>query len=260
MSSIGVTVDRVSKTYVTPDGRETEALATTSFQLSPGEFVTLVGPSGCGKTTLLKICAGLIRPSTGGVSSSASGERMRPGDSGMVFQAPGLLPWRTTLDNVLLPADILGMNRQSAKERALDLLDLVQLSSATRHYPNELSGGMQQRAAIARALLHDPGILFMDEPFAALDAMTREDLNMELQRLHHSQGKTVLFVTHGISEAVLMSDRVLVMSASPGRIVEEIRIDAPRPRRPAQFLLSDDARTAEANIRGAMDKYGAASR
>lgn len=204
--------------------------------IGQAEFVSFVGPSGCGKTTLLKMAAGLIAPTEGQIHYRGTGRAIAPGAYGFVFQGAALLPWRTVLENVMLPAVILGLPMKEAKARALQLLELVHLGRVAASYPNQLSGGMQQRASIARALLHDPQVLFMDEPFGALDAMTREQLNMELQRISRDQQKTVLFVTHDIEEAVLLSDRVLVFSRGPGRLVATLRIDLPRPR-----LLSSKA-------------------
>jgi NitT/TauT family transport system ATP-binding protein len=220
----------VEKRYQTRQGEGITALRDVSFSVDDGEFVSLVGPSGCGKTTLLKICAGLV-PATGGtVDFRQTGAPVPPGVFGMVFQSPALLPWRTILANVLYPADILGLDRRAAKTRAQELLGLMGLGDVADKYPGELSGGMQQRVSIARALLHDPEMLFMDEPFGALDAMTREEMNMELQQVHLSQGKTVLFVTHSISEAVLLSDRVVVLSRRPGQVVADLRVPFGRPR------------------------------
>jgi NitT/TauT family transport system ATP-binding protein len=213
-----------------------EALAGISLAVGQGEFVSLVGPSGCGKSTLLRIVAGL-RPATSGVVSVNGTRVTRPiHDIGMVFQQPILLKWRSILDNVLLPAELAGQSAAALKARALQLLDMAGLSGFADKLPRELSGGMQQRAALCRALLLDPPLLLMDEPFGALDAMTRDDMALELLRiwgesdLGREQRKTVLFVTHSIGEAVFLSDRVVVMTARPGRIAADLRIDLPRPR------------------------------
>jgi NitT/TauT family transport system ATP-binding protein len=243
-------IDGVAKAYALADGSASVALLAVHATIAQGEFVSFVGPSGCGKTTLLKICAGLVSQSQGAVTFSASQRPIKAADYGFVFQAPALLPWRTVLSNVLLPADIMHLSRKTAQERARRLLDLVHLAGSENKYPRELSGGMQQRVAIARALLHDPAMLFMDEPFGALDAMTRESLNDELQQIHLTQNKTVLFVTHDIEEAVLLSDRILVMSSGPGRVVADVTIPLPRPRdvsikrMPAFYALTADIRTA----------------
>lgn len=239
---------RVEKRYVSQDGTETQALIPSDFTVNDGEFISLVGPSGCGKTTLLKICAGLMRPTGGEVEYRETGRPVQPGSFGMVFQSPALLPWRTVTKNLLLPQQVLGLDRNSAKRRARELLELVRLPYSGDRYPKELSGGMQQRVAIARSMIHDPEVLFMDEPFGALDAMTREELNMSLQEIQMSTGKSIVFVTHDIPEAIFLADRVFVMSAGPGRIVEELVIDLPRPRN-IESRLTDAFRQAEARAR-----------
>ena len=218
------------KTYHLPSGELVPALLPVNESIGQAEFVSFVGPSGCGKTTLLKMAAGLIEPTEGAIHFRDTCRAIQPGAYGFVFQGAALLPWRTVLENVMLPAVILGLPIPAARERAMQLLELVHLGRAASSYPNQLSGGMQQRASIARALLHDPEVLFMDEPFGALDAMTREQLNMELQRISRDQNKTVLFVTHDIEEAVLLSDRVFVFSRGPGQLVSTLTIDLPRPR------------------------------
>lgn len=239
---------RVEKRYVSQDGSQTQALVPCDFTVRDGEFISLVGPSGCGKTTLLKICAGLVAPTGGTVEYRDSGRTVQPGAFGMVFQSPALLPWRTVTNNLLLPQQVLGLDRRAAKGRAAELLELVKLPGAGDRYPKELSGGMQQRVAIARAMIHDPEVLFMDEPFGALDAMTREELNMSLQEIQMSAGKSVMFVTHDIPEAIFLADRVFVMSPGPGRIVEELTIDLPRPRT-VESRTSEAFRSAEARAR-----------
>ncbi len=223
-------IQAASKTYRLADGSESQALLPVTAQLRRGEFTSLLGPSGCGKTTLLKMAAGFLNLSSGAIHLGATQAPVRPGSFGFVFQSPALMQWRTVLENVMLPAEILGLPREAARVRALQLLEMVHLGHAVNKRPRELSGGMQQRASIARALLHDPELLFMDEPFGALDAMTREDLNLELQRIHLGQKKTIVFVTHDIEEAVLLSDRILVMSSGPGRLVQDIEVTLPRPR------------------------------
>lgn len=232
-------LDGLSKSFVTTGGRRSTALLAVDLKVTDGEFVSLVGPSGCGKTTLLKMCAGLVKPTHGSVSFRGSGRAIAPRSLGMVFQTPALLPWRSILANVMLPADILRIPRSSVRERAHQLLRLVRLDGVADSYPHELSGGMQQRASLARALLHDPDVLLMDEPFGALDAMTREELNMELQRVHLIERKTVLFVTHSIAEAVLLSDSIVVMSSSPGRVVDVVGVGLPRPREVSVQLTSE---------------------
>ncbi len=218
------------KSYRGSAGVASRALMPVTGTIAKSEFVSFVGPSGCGKTTLLKMAAGLITPTEGQILYRDTGHGIRPGAFGFVFQNAALLPWRTVIENVLLPAVILDLPLAAARQRALSLLELVHLGRAADSYPNQLSGGMQQRASIARALLHDPEVLFMDEPFGALDAMTREQLNMELQRISQEQRKTVLFVTHDIEEAVLLSDRVFVFSRGPGQLVASLQVDLPRPR------------------------------
>jgi NitT/TauT family transport system ATP-binding protein len=214
-----------------------EAIGGVSFAVSEAEFVSIVGRSGCGKTTLLKIVAGLVAPSEGSVKVRGAEVRGPLADVGMVFQRPVLLKWRSILDNVLLPIEMLGQSRSAARARALDLLTLAGLDGFRDRYPSELSGGMQQRAAICRALVHDPSLLLLDEPFGALDAMTREDMNLELLRIWEERRKTSLLVTHSISEAVFLSDRVVVMTPRPGRIADIVAIELPRPRHPEMKLL-----------------------
>ena len=207
------------------------AVSEVTFDVAAGELVALVGPSGCGKTTLLKILAGLHPHDAGEVRIGSAAQPFDPSrDIGMVFQQPLLLKWRRVLDNVLLPAEILGLPLAASRERARDLLALVGLRDAEAKYPYELSGGMQQRAAIARALVHDPKLVLMDEPFGALDALTREKMNLELLRIWKEAGKTILFVTHGISEAVFLGSRVVVFTAGPARMADNFEIELPRPR------------------------------
>jgi NitT/TauT family transport system ATP-binding protein len=207
------------------------AISDASFDVMPGELVSLVGPSGCGKSTLLKILAGLHPHDGGEVRIGSSTHRFDPSkDVGMVFQAPLLLKWRRILENVLLPAEILGLPPAESRERARHLLQLVGLAGNEAKYPYELSGGMQQRAAIARALVHDPKLVLMDEPFGALDALTREKMNLELLRIWKEAGKTIVFVTHGISEAVFLGSRVVVFTAGPARMADNFEVDLPHPR------------------------------
>jgi NitT/TauT family transport system ATP-binding protein len=207
-----------------------KALESFSTTVAKGEFLSILGPSGCGKSTLLKVAAGLLTPSAG-VAELGGKPITGPGrDVGIVFQQATLLPWRTVLDNVLLPIRALGMDLAAGTERARALLGLVSLENFERHYPHELSGGMQQRVGIARGLVHDPSLLLMDEPFAALDAMTREQMMVELQRIWMEARKSVIFITHSIPEAVFLSTRVLVLSPRPARIVKEFKIELPLPR------------------------------
>ena len=226
-----IVADRVTKKYRSQrlGAASGPALADASLTVHDGEFVSLVGPSGCGKTTLLKICAGLIAPTSGSIEWFGE-PRPRRRFGMMVFQASGLLPWRTVADNITLPGSVLGWSRKEYKDRVAELLDTVQLPGTEKRYPTELSGGMQQRVSIARALFSDPDVLFMDEPFGALDAMTREGLNLLMQEIQVTTNKTVIFVTHNIQEAVFLSDRVVVMGARPGHVRADIHVELPRPR------------------------------
>jgi NitT/TauT family transport system ATP-binding protein len=190
----------------------------------------VLGPSGCGKSTLLKLASGLLKPTSGRMELSGRTVDGPRREVGIVFQQATLLPWKTVLDNVLVPVRAMGGDVAAARERASRLLRTVRLEAFASHYPHELSGGMQQRVGIVRALVHDPALLLMDEPFAALDAMTREAMMLELQRIWAGTGKSVLFITHSIPEAVFLSDRVVVLSPRPGRVVRMLEIDLPRPR------------------------------
>jgi NitT/TauT family transport system ATP-binding protein len=207
-----------------------EALRGMDLQVDDGEFVAVVGRSGCGKSTLLRIIAGLLAPTSGTVTVDnvpVTGPRR---DIAMMFQRPALLPWRTVLHNVLLPAEIFGWRRRDHRDRAHELLRTVGLTGFEKRLPHELSGGMQQRVALCRALIQQPRLLLMDEPFSALDALTREELSVELQRIHMELRTTMVFVTHSIDEAVLLADRVVVLSARPGQVRKVVQVDIPRPR------------------------------
>jgi NitT/TauT family transport system ATP-binding protein len=220
----------VRKTYRT-GRKEHLAISDASFEVLPGELVALVGPSGCGKSTLLKILAGLHGWDEGEVTIGTPAHPFdATRDIGIVFQAPVLLKWRRILDNVMLPAELLGLPERASRERARDLMAMVGLAGYEDKYPYELSGGMQQRAAIARALIHDPKLVLMDEPFGALDALTREKMNLELLRIWKEAKKTIVFVTHGISEAVFLGTRVVVLTAGPARMADNFAIDLPHPR------------------------------
>jgi NitT/TauT family transport system ATP-binding protein len=225
-----IEVTGLNKIYRSREGQHIEALKDVSFDISDGEFVTVVGPSGCGKSTLLKILAGLMPASSGQAKLNGTPIEGPRRDIGMVFQSPVLFPWRSVIDNALLPVDVQRLGREQLLERAHALIALVGLSGFEHRYPWELSGGMQQRVAILRALLHDPSVLLMDEPFGALDAMTRERMNLELQRIWLTSKKTVLLITHSIPEAIFLSDRVFVMSERPGQIAATYDIELPRPR------------------------------
>jgi NitT/TauT family transport system ATP-binding protein len=225
-----IEIANLAKSYSTRDGSTVEALAPLSFTVRQGEFLTIVGPSGCGKSTFLKILAGTLKRSSGSMRLQGKSLEGPDRDIGMVFQTPVLLPWRTVEDNVLLPIELQRQKLADHRGRAAQLFRLVGLEGFERKYPNELSGGMQQRVGIIRALIHDPAVLLLDEPFGALDAMTREHMNLELLRIWREARKTVILVTHSIPEAIFLADRVVVMSARPGRISEVIDVALPRPR------------------------------
>ena len=225
-----IAVDHLTMRYGGTSADGVVALSDITFSVADGEFVAIVGPSGCGKSTLLKILAGLLDGFTGQARLNGVAIDKPRRDIGIVFQSPVLFPWRTVLGNVMLPADVQRLDKTQMKKRALDLLSLVGLTGFEKRYPRELSGGMQQRVGIVRALIHDPALLLMDEPFGALDAMTREQMNVELQRIWMDRRKTVLFITHSTAEAVYLADRVIVMTPRPGKIADELTIDLPRPR------------------------------
>jgi NitT/TauT family transport system ATP-binding protein len=224
-----IEIKKVSKTYKTQDG-EVPSLQPLEFDVNEGEFLVVVGPSGCGKSTLLKLIAGLLPPSHGEIRVENRVVTSPHRDVGIVFQSALLLPWRRVLENVMMPVEVKGLPVEEYRKRALGLIKMVGLDGFERKYPWQLSGGMQQRAAICRALVHDPKIVLMDEPFGALDAMTRERMNVELQRIQRETRKTVLLITHSIPEAVFLADRVMVMSARPGRIEAIYDVTLPRPR------------------------------
>ena len=227
---IGATIENVGKVYETR-GEPIVALENCSLDLAPGEFVSVVGPSGCGKSTLMLMLAGLIPASSGRIEIGGRAVDGPYTDLGIVFQEPVLLDWRKVMGNVLLQVELRrGMSKKQYRQRAHELLALVGLEGFEDRYPFELSGGMRQRVSICRALLHDPPLLLMDEPFGALDALTRDQLNLDLQSIWLQSRKTVMFVTHSISEAVFLGDRVAVFSGRPGQVVEILDIDLPRPR------------------------------
>jgi len=250
-----VEIKDVSKTF--PRGN-TVALQGIDLDIAAGEFISLIGPSGCGKSTLLRIIGDLIDPSTGAVT--VNGKRSHQArldrDYGIVFQHAVLYDWRTVQKNIALPLEMLGWSRQRRAERIREMLELVELTGFENHHPWQLSGGMQQRVSIARALSFSPPLLLMDEPFGALDEMTRERLNMELLRIWEETRSTIVFVTHSIAEAVFLSTRVVVMSARPGRIAELIRIDLPQPRTAA---MREDPRFFEliTDVRESLHRGGA---
>jgi NitT/TauT family transport system ATP-binding protein len=226
-----IEIENVGKVFRTRLGTvEVEALRDVSFSVSPGQFVSFVGPSGCGKSTLLKLIGGLIEPTTGRITVGGLDVKGPRRDIGMMFQTPVLFPWRTVLENVLLPIEVFGFDRRRAIERARDILRLVGLEDREHAYPYELSGGMQQRAALSRVLIIDPQIILMDEPFGAIDEFTRERLNLELLRIWEERGQTIIFVTHSIVEAVFLADRVVVMGTAPGCVLSVVDVPLPRPR------------------------------
>ena len=235
----------VAKVFAPASGKEVTAVSECSFSIADGEFVTVLGPSGCGKSTLLRMVAGLTKPSSGQIL--VDGEPVTEPNTrlGIVFQQAVLLRWRTVLQNVMLPAEVLGRDKAVYREKARELLELAGLGGFENHMPNELSGGMQQRAALCRTLAFDPKVLLMDEPFGALDALTREELSLELLRIWEEHRKTVMFVTHNIAEAVLLGDRVFVMSPRPGRLAEIIEVDIARPRDITDEYSDEFQRVAE---------------
>ena len=234
MEAPALVLKDVSVTFLARDGGRVNAVEDVNLTVAEGEFISIVGPSGCGKTTLLKVCANLQQPSSGSIIYRGRVGAIEPGAFGMVLQSPALFPWKTIAQNIILPNRILARRKYrfqgDTRRRVEELLTLMQLPAISERYSWELSGGMQQRVSIARALFLDPQLVLMDEPFGALDAMTREELNMHFERVQMTQRKTVLFVTHAISEAVILSDRIVVMSAAPGRILEVIDNKLPRPR------------------------------
>jgi NitT/TauT family transport system ATP-binding protein len=229
-AGVPIRIAGVTKRYLSARGGEVHALDEIDLAIAGGEFVSIVGPSGCGKSTLLMLISGLIPATTGTIEVGGVRVKGAIGNVAIVFQRDVLLDWRTVLANVLLPVEIKKLDPVSHRRKAQELLRSVGLEEFEDKYPGELSGGMRQRVAICRALVQDPGLLLMDEPFGALDALTREQMNLDLQRMWLRDRNTVLFITHSIEEAIGLSDRVLVMSPNPGRIVDEIAIDLPRPR------------------------------
>ena len=219
----------ISQIFETKEGC-VHALDDVSLRVGRNEFVTLVGRSGCGKSTLLRMIAGLQKPTSGTVTVGGKAVEKPRQDVSFMFQKAALLPWRTVLDNVMLPVEILRLDKDTHRRRAHELLELVGLAGFEKRLPRELSGGMQQRVSLCRSLIQNPDVLLMDEPFSALDALTREELSVELQRIKMEQETTIVFVTHSIEEAVLLADRVVVLSPRPGRLRQIIEVDIPRPR------------------------------
>ncbi|MEZ4620590.1 MAG: ABC transporter ATP-binding protein [Caldilineaceae bacterium] len=250
MTSPIVSLANVGMTFNPGTANATVALQAINLDVAPGEFISLIGPSGCGKSTLLRLVGDLLSPTSGTVQVAGKTARQArlDQDYGMVFQAPVLLEWRSILKNVMLPMELRGTDFSEQRERALQLLAMVELQGFEQHYPWQLSGGMQQRAAIARALAIQPKLLLMDEPFGALDEMTRERMNLELHRIWQQTNISVIFVTHSIAEAVFLSTRVVVMSARPGEILHITAVPLPRERDintredPAFFALETEVR------------------
>jgi NitT/TauT family transport system ATP-binding protein len=230
----------LNKVYET-QGQPVVALKNVDLQIRQGEFVSFVGPSGCGKSTLLNIIGGLLDRTDGNVQFRGENQSAPRREIGMMFQTPVLFAWRTVLENILLPIEVFGFRKNDYRDRALELVDLVGLKGFERAYPRQLSGGMQQRVSLSRVLVYDPEVLLLDEPFGALDEFTRETMNLELLRIWGGSGKTVLFVTHNINEAVFLSDRVVVMTPRPGRVARVIEIKLPRPRSREHMRLPEFA-------------------
>jgi NitT/TauT family transport system ATP-binding protein len=262
-----VQIGGVDKVFETAGGGRTTALEGIDLAITAGEFVSLIGPSGCGKSTLLRVIGDLTAPTRGTVTVNGKPARQArlDRDYGIVFQAPVLFDWRSVQANVALPLEVKGTPRRERDDRVRSMLELVELRDFAKHYPYQLSGGMQQRVSIARALALEPSILLMDEPFGALDEMTRERLNTEVQRIWQQTGTTIVFVTHSIPEAVFLSSRVVVMSPRPGRITRVIDIDLPRPRTddtretPRYFELITEVRETLRGRRGNGSGAGVAS-
>jgi len=242
--------DEITVTYLGQQG-SLEALEGVSLQVGAGEFLCIVGPSGCGKSTLLRVLGGLVRPTSGRVYLGGELLTAPRRQIGFVFQKANLMPWRTVLRNVTLPLEVKGLKAEEAGQQARDLLKLVGLEGFENAYPHELSGGMEQRVAIARALIHDPAILLLDEPFGSLDALTRENMNLELLRIWQAKRKTVVMVTHSIQEALFLADRILVMSSRPGRIEATVAVPLPRPRR-LEMLYGDEFGVLSRRVRQAI--------
>ncbi|NMO56490.1 ABC transporter ATP-binding protein [Actinoplanes sp. TBRC 11911] len=242
-----IKLTRVGRSFSSREGT-VEALRDVSLEVADGEFVAVVGRSGCGKSTLLRLIAGLLPPTAGEVEVEGEVVRKPRRDVAMMFQRPALLPWRSVLDNVLLPVQIFGWRRAEYRERANQLLELTGLTGFEKRLPHELSGGMQQRVALCRALIGKPRVMLMDEPFSALDPLIREELSVELQRIHMEQEATTVFVTHSIDEAVLLADRVVVLSPRPGRVREIIEVRIPRPRTLGRTAHTDEVARCSAEL------------
>lgn len=254
-----IRVKDVAKTYVT-GATEVEAVAHVDFDVAEGEFVSILGPSGCGKSTLLMMCAGLESVSDGAIEIGGSRVTGPRREFGLIFQDATLLPWKSALDNVLFPIEMMKLDKATYRDRAVRLLEQVGLGDFLAKRPSELSGGMRQRVSICRALIHDPAVLMMDEPFSALDAITRDEMNEALARIWETQRKTGLFVTHSIREAVFLADRVIVMSGRPSTIALDFRVPFARPRRPELAEDPEFAKICTMLKRTIEDGYGRAGK
>lgn len=251
--SIGLSAHNLAVEFDAPDGGKMSALGPVTFHIPAGQFVTLLGPSGCGKSTLIRVLAGLLEPSRGEAHLNGTALREPSNRVGLMFQQANLMPWRTVIDNIALPLELIGMPRVDRYQAVNRLIPMLGLEDFERAYPDELSGGMAQRAALGRVLVQNPDVLLLDEPFGALDAMTREKISLDLLHIWERQGQTVLMVTHDIHEAVLLSDRVLVMSRRPGRIIADIPVDLPRPRTVDVTYDAEFAKIAR-RVRAAIDE------
>jgi NitT/TauT family transport system ATP-binding protein len=247
-----ITMENVAKVYEAADGMPVRAVHSVTASIQKGEFVSILGPSGCGKTTLMMMVAGLLKATEGNIEFQGEPVRGPQDDFGIVFQDAVLFPWRTVRENVELPGEITGLKAPQRTERSREMIELVGLAGFENKYPHELSGGMQQRVAIARALLLHPSLLLMDEPFGALDAMTREQMNLELQRISLDTGATVIFVTHSIAEAAFLANRVFVMSGRPSTVREIVPIELPRPRE-VSLMASDRFGIYVSHLRALLD-------
>lgn len=251
--SARLSAQRVSVMFAAPDGGNLPALGPVSFEVEAGQFVSLIGPSGCGKSTLVRVFAGLQQPSQGRVTIDGQPVDGPSPLTGMMFQQANLMPWRTVIDNVALPLELAGVPRAERQQQALDALHGLGLAGFERAYPGELSGGMAQRVALGRVLVQRPAALLLDEPFGALDALSRERIGQDLMRMWSQQRQTVVMVTHDIQEAVLLSDRVLVFSSRPGRIIADVTVDLSRPRLPEDTFNEDFAAVAR-QVREAINR------
>ena len=257
MKPIEISCTNVSKRYVTRTST-VDALSDVTLRIEPGEFVSLLGPSGCGKTTLLRLIGGLEPPTSGSIDIDGVSVTAPHPELGVVFQSDLLMPWRTVLNNVLLQADVRKQRGIQTTDRARELLEQVGLSGFADAYPHQLSGGMKQRVGICRALLHRPRLLLMDEPFAALDSITRDQLSLDLSYLAATTGTTIVFVTHSIPEAVFLSDRIVVMSPRPGRVAHETRVNADKPRA-LHFRQSEEFSARFAEVTEVFESLGVLS-